>query len=314
MAAERARRSCLSVPASSAKMLAKAPGLPADEVFLDLEDSVAPAVKEEARVNVITALRLGDWSGKTVVVRVNGVATRWCYRDIIEVVSAAGQHIDCLMVPKVESAADVTFVASLLRMVEEDAGLSRTLGIEAQIESASGLQAVGDIAASSARLETLVFGPGDMAASMGIPSTTIGEASPQYPGDQWHAVLVTILVAARAAGLQAIDGPFGRIRDLDGFRASAVRSYSLGYDGKWVLHPGQIDIANEVFTPGQGEFDRALALLDAYRRASGEHRAGAVNFGNEMIDEASRKMAQRLVVRGTAAGLVRSGPGTGPAV
>ncbi|HEY5986222.1 MAG TPA: CoA ester lyase [Streptosporangiaceae bacterium] len=314
MAMERARRSCLSVPASSPKMLGKAPGLPADEVFLDLEDSVAPAVKQEARANVITALHRGDWGGKTIVVRVNGVATKWCYRDIIDVVSAAGEHIDCVMVPKVESAADVGFVARLLRMVEEDAGLSRTIGIEAQIESAAGLQAVREIANSSPRLETLVFGPGDMAASLGMPSMTIGEAAPGYPGDQWHAVHMAILVSARAAGLQAIDGPFGRIRDLDGFREAAARSYSLGYDGKWVLHPAQIDIANEVFAPKQEEYERALAMLDAYQRAAGEHRAGAVNFGNEMIDEASRKMAQRLVARGVAAGLARNDPQTGPAV
>jgi citrate lyase subunit beta/citryl-CoA lyase len=314
MAMERARRSCLSVPASSPKMLAKAPGLPADEVFLDLEDSVAFAVKQEARANVITALHRGDWGGKTMVVRVNGVATKWCYRDIIDVVSAAGERIDCIMVPKVESAADVGFVASLLRMVEEDAGLSRPIGIEAQIESAAGLQAVREIASSSPRLETLVFGPGDMAASLGMPSMTIGETAARYPGDQWHAVLVTILVAARAAGLQAIDGPFGRIRDLDGFRESAARSYSLGYDGKWVLHPDQINIANEVFTPGQEEFERALAMLDAYQRASDERRVGAVNFGNEMIDEASRRMAQRLAARGAAAGLVRKDSRTGPAV
>jgi len=314
MAMERARRSCLSVPASSPKMLGKAPGLPADEVFLDLEDSVASAVKQAARAHVITALHRGDWGGKTVAVRVNGVATKWCYRDIIDVVSAAGEHIDCVMVPKVESAADVGFVARLLRMVEEDAGLSRTIGIEAQIESAAGLQAVGEIANSSPRLETLVFGPGDMAASLGMPSMTIGETAPGYPGDQWHAVHMTILVAARAAGLQAIDGPFGRIRDLDGFRAAADRSYSLGYDGKWVLHPAQIDIANEVFAPGQEEYERALAMLDAYQRAADEHGAGAVNFGNEMIDEASRKMAQRLVARGVAAGLARNDTDTGPAV
>jgi citrate lyase subunit beta/citryl-CoA lyase len=283
-------------------MLAKAPGLPADEVFLDLEDSVAPAAKNDARAAVAAALRAGDWRGKTAGVRVNAVGTRWCYRDIIDVVSAAGQHIDCLLVPKVESAADVTFVANLLRMVEEEAGLPHPVAIEAQIESAAALRAVGEIAGSSPRLETLVFGPGDMAASLGMPSVTIGESAPGYPGDQWHAVLMTILVAARAAGLQAIDGPFGRIRDSAGLRASAARSYQLGYDGKWVLHPDQIPVVNEVFTPGQDEFDRALAVLAAYHPAAGA-RAGAVSFGSEMIDEASRKMAERLAVRGRAAGL-----------
>jgi citrate lyase subunit beta / citryl-CoA lyase len=304
----RARRSCLSVPASSAKMLAKAPGLPADEVFLDLEDSVAPALKEQARGNVVRALRSGGWGGKTVAVRVNAVATRWCYRDIIDVAAAAGQHLHCVMLPKVESASDVTFVASLLRMVEEDHRLPHPIGIEAQIESAVALRSVHEIATASGRLETLIFGPGDMAASLGVPSTTIGETSPHYPGDQWHWVLENILVAARAAGLQAIDGPYGRIHDLDGFRASALRSRSLGYDGKWVLHPGQIAAANEVFTPGQAEFDHALAILGAHARAAGDER-GAVMFGNEMIDEASRKMAERLAASGFAAGLTGDGRG-----
>jgi citrate lyase subunit beta/citryl-CoA lyase len=288
-------------------MLAKAPGLPADEVFLDLEDSVAPDAKDEARAAVAAALRAGDWRGKTVGVRVNAVGTRWCYRDIIDVVPAAGQHIDCVLVPKVESATDVTFVASLLHMVEQDARLTRQVGIEAQIESAPGLRAVDEIAGASSRLETLVFGPGDMAASLGMPSLTIGESAPGYPGDQWHAVLMTILVAARAAGLQAIDGPFGRIRDSAGLKASAARAYRLGYDGKWVLHPGQIPVVNEVFTPGQDEFDNALVLLAAYERATGA-RTGAVSFGTEMIDEASRKMAERLAIRGRAAGLTPTTP------
>jgi citrate lyase subunit beta/citryl-CoA lyase len=283
-------------------MLAKAPGLPADEVFLDLEDSVAPAAKAGARAAVAAALKTGDWRGKTVGVRVNAVSTPWCFRDIIEVVSVAGQHIDCLLLPKVEAATDVTFAANLLRMVEQEAQLPRQVGIEVQIESAAGLRAVNDIACSSQRLESLVFGPGDMAASLGMPSVTIGESSPEYPGDQWHAVLMTILVAARAAGLQAIDGPFGRIRDLAGLRAAAARSYQLGYDGKWVLHPDQIPVVNEVFTPGKDEFERALAVLAAYQQATGA-QAGAVSFGAEMIDEASRKMAERLAVRGRAAGL-----------
>jgi citrate lyase subunit beta / citryl-CoA lyase len=302
MAELKARRSCLSVPGSSPKMLAKAPGLPADEVFLDLEDSVAPAAKAEARAAVANALKSGDWRGKTVGVRVNAVSTPWCHRDVAEVVSVAGRHLDCLLLPKVEAPSDVTFVANLLRMVEQEAGLPRPIGIEAQIESAAGLRAVDEIAVSSSRLVSLVFGPGDMAASLGMPSVTIGESAPGYPGDQWHAVLMRILVAARAAGLQAIDGPFGRISDLAGLRAAAIRSYQLGYDGKWVLHPDQIPVVNEVFTPGQDEFERALALLAAYAGATGA-QAGAVSFGGEMIDEASRKMAERLAVRGRAAGL-----------
>lgn len=290
-------------------MLAKAAGLPADEVFLDLEDSVPPALKAQARGNAVRALRAGGWGGKTVAVRVNAVATAWCYRDIIDVAAGAGQHVHCVMLPKVESASDVTFVSTLLRMVEEDHGLPHQIGIEAQIESAAALRAIHEIATASARLETLIFGPGDMAASLGVPSTTIGETSPDYPGDQWHWVLESILVAARAAGLQAIDGPYSRVHDLGGLRAAAVRSRSLGYDGKWVLHPGQIAAANEVFTPGQEEFDHALAILDAYSRAAGDQR-GAVMFGSDMIDEASRKMAERLAASGFAAGLTATA-GTG---
>jgi citrate lyase subunit beta/citryl-CoA lyase len=292
-------------------MMAKAPTLPADEVFFDLEDSVAPAAKPQARAAVAAALRDGDWGGKTVGVRVNAVGTSWCYRDVIDVVSGAGRHIDCLLVPKVESAADVTFVANLLRMVEEDAGLARPVGIEAQIESAAGLHAVHEIAASSPRLEALVFGPGDMAASLGMPSVNIGESAAGYPGDQWHAVLMAILVAARAAGLQAIDGPFGRIRDLTGLRESAARSYLLGYDGKWVLHPAQIPVVNEVFTPAPEEFEAALSLLAVYQEA-GARQAGAVRFGGDVIDEASRKMAAGLVVRGRAAGLAPAGTQDAP--
>lgn len=302
---ERARRSCLSVPGSSPKMLAKAATLPADEVFFDLEDSVAPAAKEEARRNVVRALEHEDWSGKTVVLRVNGVGTRWCHLDVIEGVGAAGAGLDCVMIPKVESAADVTFVANLLRMVEDTAGLERRLGIEAQIETALGLRAIHEIAEASDRLETLIFGPADMSASLGLPVLSVGTSAAGYPGDQWHWVLETILVAARAAGLQAIDGPYGRVRDLDGYREAAVRSRALGFDGKWALHPGQVDVANEVYAPEQEQFDRALAILEAYEHATEVERLGAVMFGNEMIDEASRKMAVRLAVRGRAAGLTQ---------
>jgi citrate lyase subunit beta/citryl-CoA lyase len=299
----RARRSCLSVPGSSPKMLAKAAGLPADEVFFDLEDSVAPLAKEEARGNVVQALKEGDWSGKTVVLRVNGVYTKWCYRDVIEVVEAAGQFLDCIMIPKVEHVADVAFVDKLLTMIEENNGLETPLGLEVQIETATGLKNVYDIAHASDRMETLIFGPADMSASLGLPTVTAGLPMPGYPGDHWHWVLETILVAARDAGLQAIDGPFLLIKDLDEFRNAATRAKALGYDGKWALHPGQIDVLNDVFTPTQEEFDKARAMLEAYEHATGVELRGAVMFGNEMIDEASRKMAEQFAARGEAAGL-----------
>ncbi len=284
-------------------MLTKAPSLPADEVFMDLEDSVAPLAKEEARGNVIQALKEGDWTGKTVVVRVNGVYTKWCYRDVIEVVETAGQFLDCVMIPKVEYASDVAFVDNLLRMIEESTGLEKGIGIEVQIETATGLRNINEIAVASDRIEDLIFGPADMSASLGLPTVTAGLPMPGYPGDHWHHVLSTILIAARHAGLQAIDGPYLLIKDLDGFREMATRAKALGYDGKWALHPGQVDVLNEVFTPTQDEYDKAEALLDAYKHATEVERRGAVMFGNEMIDEASRKMAVQFAERGRAAGM-----------
>jgi citrate lyase subunit beta/citryl-CoA lyase len=286
-------------------MLAKGPGLPADEVFMDLEDSVAPGAKEEARGNVVQALKEGDWSGKTRVVRINGVYTKWCYRDVIEVVENAADYLDCLMIPKVEYASDVQFVSELLRQIEETNGIERPIGLEVQIETATGLRNIHEIAHASERTETLIFGPADMSASLGLPTVTAGLPMPGYPGDHWHHVLMTILIAARDAGLQAIDGPYLVIKDLDGFREMSMRARALGYDGKWALHPGQIDVLNDVFTPTQDEFDKAEAMLEAYAHATDVELRGAVMFGTEMIDEASRKMAEQLALRGRAAGLSR---------
>ncbi|MDQ3954280.1 MAG: CoA ester lyase [Actinomycetota bacterium] len=287
-------------------MLGKGPTLPADEVFMDLEDSVAPLAKEEARGNVIDALKNNDWTGKTVVVRINSIDTQWAADDLRTVVEAGGPYLDCIMVPKVEYAHQVMFVDHMLRMIETNTGLEKRIGIEAQIETATGLQNVHDIAHSSDRLETLIFGPADMSASLGLPTVTAGLPMPGYPGDHWHWVLETILVAARSAGLQAIDGPYLLIKDLDGFREMAMRARSLGYDGKWALHPGQVDVLNEVFTPTQDEYDKAEAMLDAYKHATEVERRGAVMFGNEMIDEASRKMATQFAERGRAAGMNRA--------
>ena len=299
----RPRRSCLSVPASSPKMLSKAPGLPADQVFMDLEDSVAPLEKEAARPNVVQALTEQDWGDKTVVVRINAIDTRWAYRDVIEIVEQAGAHVHCVMIPKVQSADEVLFVDHLLRMVEESAGLEHTIGIEAQIENGTGLTNIDEIATASDRLETLIFGPGDMAAALNMPSLTVGEQVEDYPGDHWHWVLMRILVAARHAGVQAIDGPYAKIRDTEGYRKVARLSRILGFDGKWVLHPGQVDIANEVFRPNQEEYERAEDILEAYRQATEVDRMGAVMLGDEMIDEASRKMAEVTAKRGRAAGM-----------
>lgn len=299
----RARRSCLSVPGSSPKMLGKAPSLPADQVFMDLEDSVAPLAKGEARGYVIDALKNNDWGDKIVVVRINSIDTQWAADDLKTVVEAAGSYLDCVMIPKVQHAHEVHFVDHMLRMIETNFGLEKRIGIEAQIETATGLENINEIAHSSDRVETLIFGPADMSASLGLPTVTAGLPMPGYPGDHWHWVLERILVAARDAGLQAIDGPYLLIKDLDGFHEMSMRARALGYDGKWALHPGQIDVLNEVFTPTQEEYDKSEALLEAYKHATEIDRRGAVMFGNEMIDEASRKMAVQFAERGRAAGL-----------
>jgi len=303
------RRSCLAVPGSSEKMLGKAPGLPADMVFLDLEDSVAPLEKEAARGKVVDAIKNQDWGDTIVCVRVNAWDTTWTYRDVITVVEGAGERLEEIMLPKTQSAAEIVALDLLLTQVEADAGLpAGHLGIEAQIETTTGLINVEEICAASPRLETIVFGPADFAASMEMPVLTGGVEIPEYPGDHFHYVFSKILMAGRANGLQVIDGPYLRIRELDAFRAYCQRTKVLGYDGKWALHPDQVTVLNEVFSPTQEQFDRAHAILDAYRQATEgeEERRGAVMFGDEMIDEASRKMALKFVARGERAGLTRS--------
>src|SRR5438445_8225622 len=286
------RRSCLSVPASSEKMLAKAPGLPADMVFMDLEDAVAPLEKESARAKAVDAVKNQDWGEKILCVRVNAWDTKWTYGDVIEVVGNAGERLEEVMLPKVQSAAEVVALDLLLTQVEINSGLPPGhIGIEAQIETAQGLINVEEICAASPRLETVILGPVDFSASIGMPSLAGGLLIPEYPGDYFHYVFMKILMAGRANGLQVIDGPYVKVRDPDGFREFALRTQILGFDGKWALHPDQVTILNEVFSPTQEQFDRAWAILDAYREATeGSERKGAVMFGDEMIDEASRKV------------------------
>jgi citrate lyase subunit beta/citryl-CoA lyase len=301
-----ARRTCLSVPASSERFLAKARDLAVDEVMLDLEDSVAPSAKGEARELAVAALGAGGWDGRLIALRVNDATTQWAYQDVIAAVTGAPGLVDSLILPKVSSAAHVTWLDTLLSQVELVAGVPvGKTRIEVQIEDAPGLAAVEEIAAASPRLVSLIFGPGDFMASVGMRSVTVGGQPDGYPFDAHHYTLMRILVAARANGLQAIDGPYGRIRDLDGLRASAGSVAALGYDGKWVLHPSQVDIVNSAFTPGAEEYARALRIVDAYEKATGSERRGAVMLDDEMIDEASRKMAQRVAALGEAAGLPR---------
>ncbi len=301
------RRSCLSVPGSSERFLEKAPSVPADMTFLDLEDSVAPLEKEAARHKVVKAIRELEWDDRVLCVRVNAWETRWTYGDVVEVVGNAGERLDEVMLPKVERAAEVVALDLLLGQVEQNAGLPENhIGIEAQIETARGLINVEEICAASPRLETIIFGPADFAASMEMPVLTGGVQIPEYPGDHFHYVFSKILMAGRANGLQVIDGPFLKIRELDAFKDFCQRTRVLGYDGKWALHPEQVTVLNEIFSPTQEQFDRAWAILDAYREATESDRKGAVMFGDEMIDEASRKMALKFVSRGERAGLKRS--------
>ncbi|MEU0237895.1 CoA ester lyase [Nocardiopsis sp. NPDC006198] len=304
----RSRRSVLAVPGSNPRFVDKARGLGTDAFFLDLEDAVAPSEKEAARGTVVRALTEGGWDGRVRSVRVNDTTTEWAYRDVIAVVEGAGADLDSIVLPKVTAARDVEWLDTLLTQIERAAGLPvGRIGIEAQIEDARGLVNVDSIAASSPRLEALVYGPADFMASITMKSLVVGEQPPGYDtGDAYHYVLMRILTAARANGVQAIDGPCLQIRDVDALRRSAGRTAALGYDGKWVLHPLQVEAANEAFSPSQEDYDHAELVLDAYAHATTVDRRGAVMLGGEMLDEASRKMALVVAGKGRAAGLERT--------
>ncbi len=291
-------------------MLEKAKGLAADQVFLDLEDSVAPIAKADARRNIVAALNEGGYGDKIRSVRVNDWTTSWTYRDVIEVVENAGHNLDSIMLPKVQTAEQIAALDTLLTQIEKTMGFEvGRIGIEAQIENALGLINVDAIAAASPRVETIIFGPADFMASINMKSLVVGEQPSGYDvGDAYHYILMRILMAARAYDKQAIDGPYLQIRDLEGYRRVAGRSAALGFDGKWVLHPGQVDVANEVFSPRQDDYDNSELILDAYdyyTSAEGGAR-GAVMLGDEMIDEASRKMALVISAKGRAAGMART--------
>ena len=293
---------------SSERFIAKARGLAADEVILDLEDAVAPAAKEHARTLIAAALRAGPWSAPLRAVRINGAATQWAYKDVIEVVERSGSSLDSIVLPKVSAPAQVIWLDLLLGQVEQAVDLPPgNIAIEAQIEDAAGLAAVDTIATSSARLSALVFGPADFMASVGMRSLTVGAQPDAYAGgDAFHYAHMQILVAARAAGLQAIDGPYASIGDVDGLVAQSASVASLGYDGKWVVHPSQIDPVNAAFAPDQVSYDRAEQIIDAYAQATANDHRGAVMLDGEMIDEASRKLALVAAARGRAAGLRRT--------
>ena len=291
-------------------MMDKAKGLPADQVFMDIEDAVAPLAKPDARKNIVAALNEGGYDGKVRSVRVNDWTTEWTYLDVIEVASGAGANLDCIMLPKVQGPEQIRALDMLLTQIEKSEGLDvGRIGIEAQIENAMGLTMVDEIAAASPRVETIIFGPADFMASINMKSLVVGEQPPGYDvGDAYHYILMRILMAARAYDKQAIDGPYLQIKDLDGYTRVAKRSAALGFDGKWVLHPDQIAAANEIFSPRQDDYDHAELILDAYEwytSAAGGAR-GAAMLGDEMIDEASRKMALVIAGKGRAAGMQRT--------
>jgi len=291
-----ARRACLSVPGASERMLEKARALTPDEIVIDLEDSVPPHAKDAARAATLAAVRDGEWSTLSVTVRINGPGTEWFERDVTELLAGAGDRLGCLVVPKVECVLDVELVAGLASMVEKEHGRARPVGLELLIETAKGLGNAAKVAQASPRVESLILGYADLAASLGRPPIVPGED----PRERWGPVLHDLLVAARTAGIQAIDGPFFDIADVAGCRAWAGYTRALGFDGKWALHPGQIEPLHDAFSPSPEELDAARALLDALAASEAEGRGAALHDG-AMIDEASRKQALGVLARGGAA-------------
>ena len=310
----RLHRSELAVPGTNERAMEKAPTLGADLVFLDLEDAVAPDDKEPARANVIDALRTRDWSACAVSVRVNGLDTHWCYRDVVEVVETCGDVLDTVLVPKVGAPSDVEFVATLLDQIEQRNGWEPgKIGIHVLIETARGMANVEAISrARPDRLEAMVFGVADYAASVQARTTHIGGANPEYAvltdplddagrreshwGDQWHFGISRMVAACRSEGLRPIDGPFGDFNDAEGYRAAARRAAALGCEGKWAIHPAQVELANEVFTPSDAEVDQAERILSAMEQGAKQGQ-GAVSLDGRLIDAASIRMAQNLMRR-----------------
>jgi malyl-CoA/(S)-citramalyl-CoA lyase len=300
-------RSKLFVPGSRPQLFAKAAASAADVVCLDLEDAVAPADKETARDNIVGALRDVDWGGKTVTVRINGLDTHFCYRDVIALVEKGGERLDAIMVPKVGSAADLYAIDMLITQASEFSGRAKCIGLEVIIETVLGLANIDAIAGASKRLESLHFGSADYAASQRMRTTNIGGGNADYvmltdgPGarerhwnDLWHFPLFRMVQSARAHGLMAIDGPFGDYNDPDGFRAQAMRTAVLGCEGKWAIHPSQVALANEIYTPPKKETDRAEAILAAMKDAQAKG-LGAVALNGVLIDAASIRQAETIV-------------------
>ena len=290
----RLNRSELSVPGSSPKFFEKAAKSEADVVFLDLEDSVAPDKKAEARKNVIQAIGDVDWGEKTLSVRINGLDTPYMYRDVIDLLENCSERLDLIMIPKVGTAGDVYATDMLVSQIERAKGRRKRIGFEMIIETALGMQNIGEIAAASPRNESLHFGVADYAASVRARTVVSGGMHAVYPGDPWHYALCRMRDACRAYGLRPIDGPFGDIKDPDGYRAAGKRGAALGIEGKWAIHPSQIALANEIFSPPPPEVDRAKRILVALDEAAKAGR-GAAQLDGRMIDAASARMAENVV-------------------
>jgi citrate lyase subunit beta / citryl-CoA lyase len=297
----RLRRSELSVPASNPKMMEKAMGTAADLVFLDLEDAVAPAQKEAARKNAVTALRELDWGKKVRAVRVNGADTHWAYNDVIEVVEGAGEFLDIIIIPKPRAPRDIWFFDTLLTQIETRKGITKKIGLEALIEESAALSRVEELAACCPRLEALILGFGDLSASQGMRFGVATDPANRYPGDMWHHARGRMITACRANGIDAIDGPFGNFRDPDGYRREATWAATLGAVGKWAIHPSQIDLANDVFAPTPHEIDNARKQADAYEAATREG-AGAAGAGGMLVDAVAVRIFQNVLERARLTG------------
>ena len=297
----RLRRCELSTPGSNEKMIEKALGTDADVVFLDLEDAVAPNQKVEARGKVIQALKILNWGKKTRAIRMNNIETEYAYQDVIEVVEKAGEYLDLIIIPKVKAARDIFWVDTLLTQIETRLKRQRKIAFECLIEEVQALINVEEIAKSSPRLEAIIFGPGDFSASQGVRMGTIGGSVTTYPGDIWHYARSKIVVAARAAGIDAIDGPYADFRNPDGYREEATRSVTMGFTGKWAIHPSQIEIANEIYSPTKEEVDRARRLEDAYAKAEGRIGSGYVR--RRMIDAASVRIIRNVIEKANLIGM-----------
>ena len=300
---KRARRCQLSVPGSSEKMMTKAAGLAVDHIFLDLEDAVAPAEKPSARGKIIEALNSLDFGNSVRCVRINDIETPWAYKDIIEVVTGAGENLDTIMIPKVKHAHEVKWVDILIHQIEQDIGLKHRIGIELLIEEVEGIQNVDEIAIATPRLEAMVFGMGDYSASQGVDvKEAMSSGDSVYPGDIWHYQRQRVVIACRAAGIDAVDGPFGNFRDPESYEREATRAMVLGCVGKWAIHPAQVEIAQRVFSPTQEEVERARKIVQAYD-AAGARGEGAAQVDDAMIDAASVRLVQNTLDKANLYGL-----------